>query len=255
MRAPAISSEAVGLPLCLIVARDPVYGAALAGEIERSGLRPYRVEGLTAALASTGQWRFDAVAIDGDGFLATLPQALAELRARMAAPILVLTSCADEERQIAALDCGANEVHLKPSSGRLVAAKLRRLMDLSAPRIVPAPGEVRLGALRLDPGRADATVGDASLVLTAGEFDLLLLLASQAGQFVHRDRIARTLHGHAGSGGGGEPRRSADMHVCRIRRKLREAGAFDIALETVYGRGYLLRLAPAGEEAATLGAV
>jgi DNA-binding response OmpR family regulator len=243
------------MPLCLIVARDPVHGATLAAEIERFGLRPYRVEGLGAALAALGQCRFDAVAIDGDGFLATLPQALAELRARLPAPILVLTSCADEERQIAALDCGANEVHLKPSSGRLVAAKLRRLIDLGPPRPAPAPPprEIRLGTLRLDPGRAGASVGAAALPLTAGEFDLLLLLASQAGQFVHRDHIARALHGPGGAANG-EPRRSADMHVCRIRRKLREAGAVDIALETVYGRGYLLRLDPAREAAMTIGA-
>ena len=44
------------------------------------------------------------------------------------------------------------------------------------------------------------------------------------------------------SGVGGEPRRSADMHVCRIRRKLREAGASALALETIHGRGYALRL-------------
>jgi DNA-binding response OmpR family regulator len=243
------------MPLCLIVARDPAFGATLAAEIERCGLRPYRVEGLTAALAAVGQCRFDAVAIDGDGFLATLPQALAELRARLPAPILVLTSCADEEQQIAALDCGANEVHLKPSSGRLIAAKLRRLIDLGPPPAAPAPPrEVRLGALRLEPGRAGASVGAAALPLTAGEFDLLLLLASQAGQFVHRDHIARALHGPGGAANG-EPRRSADMHVCRIRRKLREAGAFDISLDTVYGRGYLLRLEPAREAALPLDAV
>ena len=48
----------------------------------------------------------------------------------------------------------------------------------------------------------------------------------------------RTL-GHATSG---ESRRSADVHVCRIRKKLREAGASSLTLETVYGRGYAQRL-------------
>ena len=45
--------------------------------------------------------------------------------------------------------------------------------------------------------------------------------------------------------------RSADMHVCRIRRKLRDAGATTLRIETVYGRGYCLRFA---EEASAGGA-
>ena len=74
--------------------------------------------------------------------------------------------------------------------------------------------------------------------LTGGEFELLLLLAARADSFVHRDTIKRTL----GRASCGESRRSADMHVCRIRRKLREAGASSLALETIYGHGYALRL-------------
>jgi DNA-binding response OmpR family regulator len=76
------------------------------------------------------------------------------------------------------------------------------------------------------------------LPLTSGEFDLLWLLAARSDGFVHRDTLRRSL-GHATAG---ESRRSADMHVCRIRRKLRDAGATSIELETVYGRGYALRL-------------
>ncbi len=44
------------------------------------------------------------------------------------------------------------------------------------------------------------------------------------------------------TGAGGESRRCADMHVCRIRKKLRQAGASSLELETIYGRGYALRL-------------
>ena len=56
---------------------------------------------------------------------------------------------------------------------------------------------------------------------------------------MNRETIGRTL---GRSAGGGECRRSADMHICRIRRKLRDAGASTLRVETVYGRGYCLRL-------------
>jgi DNA-binding response OmpR family regulator len=66
----------------------------------------------------------------------------------------------------------------------------------------------------------------------------LLLLASRPGELVHRQTIARTL----GRAEGSDTRRSADMHVYRIRRKLRDAGGASLQIETVYGLGYLLRL-------------
>jgi DNA-binding response OmpR family regulator len=230
------------LPLCLIVVRDPAFAATLHREMERFGLKPYGVATIAAAANLIRQWRFDAVVLDGDGFLATLPTALSMLRAGVQAPLLLLSSCADEERQIDALDSGATEIVLKPSSERLIAAKLRRLLDIAGERRAAPLDEVHLGALCLDPARANARFGEVDLALTAGEFELLLLLASRPGQFVHRDHIARTLRSPGAASTSGGTRRSADMHVCRIRRKLRDAGARQLHLDTVYGRGYLLRL-------------
>jgi two-component system cell cycle response regulator CtrA len=88
------------------------------------------------------------------------------------------------------------------------------------------------------------SVGDVPVTLTSGEFELLLLLASRPGELVHRETIARTLGRNPTS----DTRRSADMHVCRIRRKLREISGHSLQVETVYGRGYLLRMGAADEE-------
>ena len=86
-------------------------------------------------------------------------------------------------------------------------------MELAAePDEAAESDAVVLGELRLDPRREAAFYADRALALTGGEFELLLLLASRFGGFVHRQTIMRTL-GRAGSPGG-EPRRSADMHVC-----------------------------------------
>jgi len=82
--------------------------------------------------------------------------------------------------------------------------------------------------------------GLTPLPLTTRELELLLLLlASRPGEFFHRDTIARTLGSPSGAG---DVRRGADMHGYRIRRKLRDAGAGALSLDTVYGRGYCLRL-------------
>ncbi len=239
------------LPLCLIVAADSAIAPAFGRDFDALGLKPYKVDTFVSAFGLIRQWQFDALIIDGDGYGESLLHALPELRDRSHAPIVLLWSDAGERRQIEALQSGATEIIVKPASPRLVAAKLHRLVEIAQDRPAGNGDErrstVRLGALRLDPRRAAASVGDAPLSLTTGEFELLLLLASRPGEFVHRDTIARTLGSPTSTGG--EGRRSADMHVCRIRKKLRDAGAHSLRVDTVYGRGYCLRLEPEATDA------
>jgi two-component system response regulator RstA len=125
------------------------------------------------------------------------------------------------------------------TSPRVVAAKVQRLIDLAAGATVDEARTASLGELHLDRLRAEAIFADRVLQLTRGEFELLFLLATRADRFVPRDSIMRTIGRRAARG---ESSRCADMHVCRIRRKLRDAGAASLELETVYGRGYALRL-------------
>ncbi|MEP7300684.1 MAG: response regulator transcription factor [Caldimonas sp.] len=241
------------LPLCLIVDADDGAAAGFHREFDLFGFKPYAVDSFASAFGLIRQWQFDAVIVDGDGDAGSLLHALPELRDRANAPIVLVWSEGRERRQIEALQSGATEVIVKPASPRLIAAKLHRLIEIARER--PAPGGeerravVRLGPLRLDPRRAAASVGDAPLALTTGEFELLLLLASRPGEFVHRDTIGRTLGSSSGAvAGAGDGRRSADMHICRIRKKLRDAGAKALRVETVYGRGYCLRIEEAAVE-------
>jgi two-component system alkaline phosphatase synthesis response regulator PhoP len=208
------------------------------------------VETLTSALGVVAQWQFDAALIHAQGFDDCLPHMLRSLRDDAAVPILLVLDNGDEERQLLALEAGASQVLVEPTSMRIVAAQLRRLIDVSHQRLKQESTEVRFGPLRLDPRRAAARIGHAAIALTSGEFELLLLLASRPGELVHREAIARTL----GRTSNSDTRRSADMHVCRIRRKLRDVPGHTLVVETVYGRGYLLRMgapAPEAEEQRT----
>jgi len=211
------------------------------------GLKLHGIADPAALTPMLGQWRFDAVLCDAQGSGANaLDAAVRLLRREQRAPIVVLASPGDEDGLIASLEAGATEIVSRTASPRLVALNLQRLIDLAAAAGDVEPRAVSVGELRLDPRRAQAAFADRPLPLTGGEFELLLLLAARSDGFVHRDTIMRTLRRAPTAG---ESRRCADMHVCRIRRKLREAGASSLEVETIYGRGYALRLRDEGVRA------
>jgi DNA-binding response OmpR family regulator len=237
------------LPLLLVITFDRATSEPLRREIGATGFKAYYVESLSSALGVVAQWHFDAILLDATGFGDAVHPMLERLENDAAVPILlVLDGASDEDEQLRALGSGASQLVVGQTSTRVVAAQLRRLIDVSHKRHEQDLSEVRFGPLRLDPRRATASVGATPITLTAGEFELLLVLASRPGELVHRQTIARTF-GHAQ---GSDARRSADMHVCRIRRKLRDAGGQALQVETVYGRGYLLRLASEARDDALL---
>jgi DNA-binding response OmpR family regulator len=233
------------LPLLLVITADRVVSEPFRHELSGAGFKAYYVETLASALGVVAQWQFDAVLLHAQGFEVSLPHMLGALRDDAGVPILLVLDKGDEERQIEALEAGASQVLVEPTSMRIVAAQLRRLIDVSHQRLKQEAAEVRFGPLRLDPRRASASIAHVPITLTSGEFELLLLLASRPGELVHREAIARTL----GRTSTSETRRSADMHVCRIRRKLRDVGGHNLVVETVYGRGYLLRMGSPAPEA------
>lgn len=233
------------LPLLLVITANRTTAEPIRAEISASGIKAYYVETLTAALGVVGQWRFDAILLLARGFERDVPNMLRSLRRGAEVPLVLVIDRADEEEQLEALELGAIQVLAETASPRVVIAQLRSLMDVFHPQPRQQSSEVRFGPLRLDPRRAIASIGNSLIALTGSEFELLLLLASRPGELVHRKTIARTL----GNASGVDARRSADMHVCRIRRKLKDAGGQSLQVETVYGRGYLLRLGPASADA------
>ena len=227
------------LPLCLIVGNDEVDPAGLHRGIDGYGFKPYAVETFSSALGMVEQWQFDAVIVDGDGHADTLFHLLPELRDRAHAPIVVVWSDGRERRQIEALQVGATEVIVKPASPRLIAAKLHRLIEIGRDRgagpVEAARAAVHLGPLRLDPRRAAASVGDAPLALTTGEFELLLALLGHAHQVLTRDQLMNAVHGRDA----GPFDRAIDVQIGRLRRKLEADPAQPQLIKSVRGAGYL----------------
>jgi DNA-binding response OmpR family regulator len=154
------------------------------------------------------------------------------IRARSAAPILVLTVRDTEEDEIRALDSGADDYLTKPFSPATLLARVRALLRRAGE---PAPRLV-LGDLALDPDRSLVVVAEAEVKLTGLELRLLQILFAHAGRVVATARLLQHVWGAAG-----EDRQALKQLVHRLRQKLEPDPAQPRYLLTASGEGYRLR--------------
>jgi DNA-binding response OmpR family regulator len=173
-------------------------------------------------------------------------------------PVIFLTSRDEELDRVLGLELGADDYLPKPFSLRELVARIRAVLRRSAVRSsVLAPG----GSIAAEEGRGDrrgplllrgsgaleplgidregfrAFWADRELDLTVTEFRILDCLAESPGAAKSREAIIARCYPE----GVYLSDRVIDCHVKRLRRKLREAGAGEDLIETIYGLGYRLR--------------
>ena len=146
-------------------------------------------------------------------------------------PIIMLTARTSEDDRVAGLEQGADDYVTKPFSLRELSARVRAVL-----RRGTQPGERPMAAYRgahLDADfEAVAVAVDGSPIrLTRREFELLRYLVQNKNRVVTRDRLLERVWGYERL----VETRSVDVHVGRLRGKLREAGR---QIETVIGLGY-----------------
>ncbi len=159
-----------------------------------------------------------------------------EIRRSHQVPILILTARGENIDQVLGLEMGADDYVVKPVEPRVLLARIEAILRRAA---VPAARanepRVRAGRLTIDATRRSAAIDTREVELTTGDFDILWLLASRQGSVVTRDEILRVVRGIAYDG----LDRSIDARICRLRRKLQDAGGAESMIKTVRLRGYL----------------
>ncbi|HUL95899.1 MAG TPA: response regulator [Usitatibacter sp.] len=159
-----------------------------------------------------------------------------ELRVRGNVPILILTAKGENIDQVLGLEMGADDYVVKPVEPRVLLARVEALLRRSATRQGPVPeANFTVGRLAIDGARRSARLDSRDIDLTTGDFDILWLLASRHGTVVTRDEILRVVRGIDYDG----LDRSIDARICRLRRKLQEAGGAESMIKTVRLKGYL----------------
>jgi DNA-binding response OmpR family regulator len=154
-------------------------------------------------------------------------------------PVLMLTARRDESDKVLGLESGADDYLTKPFGIRELIARVRALLrrHLARPAASAASAHaaaVVAGNLTVDPARRQARLDDREIELTAHEFDLLYLLASNKGIVFSREALMQRVWGddtHI-------TERSVDTLVKRVRRKVEGEAVEPRFILTVWGTGY-----------------
>ncbi|EWH01772.1 winged helix-turn-helix domain-containing protein [Halomonas sp. BC04] len=150
-------------------------------------------------------------------------------------PILMLTARTDDMDQVLGLEMGADDYVPKPVQPRVLLARMRALLRRADN--TEQGGDVRLsfGNLEIDSATREAWLEGDRIDLTSAEFDLLWLLASNAGRVLTREEIFSDLRGIKYDG----QDRSIDVRVSRIRPKIGDDPNHPHRIKTVRSKGYL----------------
>jgi len=195
-----------------------------------------RREGYEVARVGTGREALDAGETDVVLLDLRLPDidgftVCRELRARSDVPIIVVSARGEEVDRVVGLELGADDYIVKPYGLRELVARIRavtRRREGATRRVV-----LRAGPLEVDERARRVSYDGRELQLTAKEFDLLALLASDPGSVVSRETILRRVWDTTWYGG----QKTIDVHVASLRKKVGDPDA----IETVRGIGYRLR--------------
>lgn len=191
-----------------------------------------------------------AAALSGDYAIAVLDvmmpgmggiEVLRRIRAKSVMPVLMLTALGDDAERIDGLELGADDYVPKPCTPRELAARIRAILRRTAGAEPSTgagspPAVVSVGDLVLWPEQRRAVWGQQPLDLTCTEFNLLEVLARNAGHAVSKDELSRQGLGRTLS----RFDRSIDVHVSSIRHKLAPLADGRSLILTVFRKGYQL---------------
>lgn len=155
-------------------------------------------------------------------------------------PILMLTARTDQLDQILGLELGADDYVCKPVSPRLLAARVKALLRRQSQidESETAGGESHhlvFDNLVIDNNSRSVTLDNAELDLSTLEYDLLWLLAKNAGKVLSRTEVFEELRGIEYDG----QNRFVDISISQLRAKLGDNQNKPVRIKTIRSKGYL----------------
>lgn len=235
----SVTIPAEDAPHILLVDDDSRL-AALAGRfLAEQGFRVTRAADAAEAREKLRAMEFDLMVLDvmmpGETGLELTNSLRAERAPSM--PILLLTARDTPEDVLAGFDAGADDYLGKPFDPRVLVARLRAMLRRAQPSASPAL-PIQLGEASFDAQRGELISPQARVRLTGAELALLATLASRPHEIFSREALAATM------GMDDVNERAIDVQVTRLRRKIEPDPREPRYLQTVRGKGYVLKPGP-----------
>ncbi len=160
---------------------------------------------------------------------------LRQLRmARIDTPILILSGSDDTDSKIKGFGFGADDYMTKPFHREELVARIHAIIRRSKGH---AQSVIRTGKVAINLDAKTVEVEGKTVHLTGKEYQMLELLSLRKGTTLTKEMFLNHLYG-----GMDEPElKIIDVFICKLRKKLAEATGGQNHIETVWGRGYVLR--------------
>ena len=219
----------------LLIEDDPVTSRSIALMLGHANFNVYTTDLGEEGIDLAKLYDYDLILLD-----LVLPDinghdVLRQLRvARIDTPILILSGETDTENKMRGFGSGADDYLTKPFHREELIARIHAIIRRSKGH---SQSIIKTGDIEVNLDGKTVEVRGNAVHLTGKEYQMLELLSLRKGTTLTKEMFLNHLYG-----GMDEPElKIIDVFICKLRKKLSEATGCENHIETVWGRGYVLR--------------
>lgn len=219
----------------LLVEDDPTTARSIELMLHKASYNVYRTDMGEEGIDLAKLYDYDLILLDLDLPDMSGMDVLRQIRmSRIETPILILTGSDDTESKLRGFGFGADDYMTKPFHRDELVARIQAIIRRSKGH---AHSIITVGRMQVNLDAKSVEVDGKRVNLTGKEYQILELLALRKGTTLTKEMFLNHLYG-----GMDEPElKIIDVFICKLRKKLTEAIGGDHNIETVWGRGYVLR--------------
>ena len=219
----------------LLVEDDPVTSKSIEMMLTHANLNVYCTDLGEEAIDLAKLYDYDLILLDLGLPDMTGHEVLRQLRlSRVETPTLILSGADDTDNKIKGFGFGADDYLTKPFHREELVARIHAIIRRSKGH---AQSVIRTGKVTVNLDAKTVDVDGRGVHLTGKEYQMFELLSLRKGTTLTKEMFLNHLYG-----GMDEPElKIIDVFICKLRKKLSQATGGENYIETVWGRGYVLR--------------